>query len=651
MTGEYRGAVVVLDDGGVEADDLLARADRISPNVYRVTEDHLDDPEHHVLAVGKKHCNVKSVIATMYDERAYTALVPAALDPTRLLADYLSAARPFLADGFPGFVLINGHQGPRYRRIALVADARETITTGTLAMAGVGLAWRTGATLDVLLLGGDPLNPPQSFEEARADVFTISDDAEILEMALERAREIGLEVNWISLGEAAARDQLVLDAVREGGYDLVIDDLRPIDVGPRFGRLKRVRRQLIQGDSIDTAYRLLRDAPCDVGIVVDAVNMRLIPPQYAKAAAVAALSLGLLGVAARPAAATASASSASATTVEAPLDPAAEAEAEQDSTESAAAAADAEAAPEAQVAAPAPIGQAAPSADAIPDKVSTEQMAAANQAAAAEQAALDAAQAELTAMQQQQAAADAAVETASTDLSLAKQDVQDANATLDSAEDQLDYAESSRNTLTEEEEAQARGSFNKAKYNLDNAEQEVAQAQTALQQVSDAATEAAEATAEQQAVVDAQAANVNQWNAVVAEADSRTDQRIAPVAGYSITTAYGSAGSNWSSGYHTGSDYAAPAGTEVVAASGGTVTAAGFNGPYGNQITIQHDDGTQTTYSHLSELNVSVGQSVSVGDRIGAVGSTGNSTGPHLHFEAFDSSGNRMNPVDWLAGP
>ena len=136
---------------------------------------------------------------------------------------------------------------------------------------------------------------------------------------------------------------------------------------------------------------------------------------------------------------------------------------------------------------------------------------------------------------------------------------------------------------------------------------------------------------------------------MVNEAESRTDQRVAPVAGYSVTTQYGVAGSNWSSGYHTGSDYAAPSGTEVMAAASGTVVAAGFNGSYGNQVTIQHDDGTQTTYSHLSSITVSVGETVSAGEAIGAVGSTGNSTGPHLHFEAFDSSGNRLNPEEWLA--
>lgn len=87
---------------------------------------------------------------------------------------------------------------------------------------------------------------------------------------------------------------------------------------------------------------------------------------------------------------------------------------------------------------------------------------------------------------------------------------------------------------------------------------------------------------------------------------------------------------------HNGIDIGATPGTPVVASANGTVIFAkigGYNGGYGNMIIISHDGGVQTLYSHLREVNVSVGQSVTQGQIIGGVGNTGRSTGPHLHFE------------------
>jgi murein DD-endopeptidase MepM/ murein hydrolase activator NlpD len=642
MVVQSKGAIIVLDDGGPDGADLVARAEGVWPEVYRMTDHDVPDAEQHILNVGSKHLNIKTAVRQMYEEQAYFCLVPGSLDPVKTLSDLLSSSRGYLADGFPAFVLIAGRPEKRYRKIATVLDPTEPITTGSLALAAVALAWRTGAQIDALLLGGDPDNPPQNFAEVR-DMFRISEGAELLQQADDFALELNLAGRWRALGESASRDQLVLNAVRSEGYDLVVDDLRPIDVGPRFGRQKRVYRQLVEGDSIDTCYRLLRDAPCDVAVVVDAVRMRLIPPSYAKGAAVAALSIGLLGVAARPAAASGSRTDASTPSVEAPLDPAAEAASEEAQTDSTAQVQTVAASESATV-------STAPAGEAIPEEVTAEQMASYEQSAAEEQAALEAEQAQLAALQQEQAAAESAVAMEQADLSIAKQDLTDAQATQKSAEDALSYAEDSRNTLTDDEVNQAKGSANRAGYNVQNAQETVTQEEQQLQAANAEAAAAAEAVASQQATVDAQAQSVSEWSATVAEAESRTDQRVAPVAGYSVTTSYGVAGSNWSSGYHTGSDYAAPSGTEVAAAASGTVTAAGFNGPYGNQITIEHEDGTETTYSHLSSMSVSVGDTVSAGEQIGAVGSTGNSTGPHLHFEAFDSSGERMNPEEWLAG-
>lgn len=124
--------------------------------------------------------------------------------------------------------------------------------------------------------------------------------------------------------------------------------------------------------------------------------------------------------------------------------------------------------------------------------------------------------------------------------------------------------------------------------------------------------------------------------------------RVLPVASgsFNLTARYGQSGS-WSSGYHTGLDFAAPIGTTVRAARGGTVTETGWAGAYGNRIVISHGNGVTTTYNHLSAINTSTGASVSAGQTIGHVGSTGNSTGPHLHFEV-QINGSFQNPAYWL---
>jgi murein DD-endopeptidase MepM/ murein hydrolase activator NlpD len=104
-----------------------------------------------------------------------------------------------------------------------------------------------------------------------------------------------------------------------------------------------------------------------------------------------------------------------------------------------------------------------------------------------------------------------------------------------------------------------------------------------------------------------------------------------PVPGHGVGTPYGKPGS-WAAGYHTGNDYPAPQGATVVATRTGKVTKAQYDGDYGNRIEIL-TEGIEHSYSHLSKMLVSVGSTISEGQKIGEVGSTGNSTGPHLHYE------------------
>lgn len=99
---------------------------------------------------------------------------------------------------------------------------------------------------------------------------------------------------------------------------------------------------------------------------------------------------------------------------------------------------------------------------------------------------------------------------------------------------------------------------------------------------------------------------------------------------------------------HAGCDIGASYGTSIYAAAGGTVILAGWNGGYGNCVMINHGNGYTTLYAHMSSIAVSSGQSVSMGQTIGYVGSTGNSTGPHLHFEVrSSSSGGTIDPMNF----
>ena len=120
---------------------------------------------------------------------------------------------------------------------------------------------------------------------------------------------------------------------------------------------------------------------------------------------------------------------------------------------------------------------------------------------------------------------------------------------------------------------------------------------------------------------------------------------VTPVSG-SITSRFGAV-SSIRSGAHTGTDIAAPSGTPIKAVASGTVTFAARSGSYGNLIKISHENGVETWYGHCSELYATEGQQVEAGEVIAAVGSTGNSTGPHLHLE-IRVNGTAVNPQTYL---
>lgn len=124
---------------------------------------------------------------------------------------------------------------------------------------------------------------------------------------------------------------------------------------------------------------------------------------------------------------------------------------------------------------------------------------------------------------------------------------------------------------------------------------------------------------------------------------------IKPISGGRLTSNFGrrSRPTRGASSYHKGIDWATPVGTAVMASSAGTVAKAGWGSGYGYVVYINHADGRQTRYGHLSKVLVSAGQSVSQGQKIALSGNTGVSTGPHVHFEIL-INGSQVNPLKYL---
>ncbi len=130
---------------------------------------------------------------------------------------------------------------------------------------------------------------------------------------------------------------------------------------------------------------------------------------------------------------------------------------------------------------------------------------------------------------------------------------------------------------------------------------------------------------------------------------ARSAAWVTPTTGYVLGAGFAQAGPHWIH-KHSGQDFVVKSGTTVRAAHAGTVVTAGWGGAYGNNIVIKHGPHLYTQYGHLSHIGVYVGQHVKVGQQIGKSGSTGNSTGPHLHFEVRKTAvyGSAIEPLHFL---
>ena len=128
----------------------------------------------------------------------------------------------------------------------------------------------------------------------------------------------------------------------------------------------------------------------------------------------------------------------------------------------------------------------------------------------------------------------------------------------------------------------------------------------------------------------------------------RENQWILPLESYRITATFGLSSYLWSS-VHTGLDFSAPTGSTIRSVANGVVTEMGYDGSYGNKTVVTLDDGTELWYCHQTSQLVSVGDVVRGGESIGTVGSTGNTTGPHLHLEVRPGGGDPVSPLSTLA--
>jgi murein DD-endopeptidase MepM/ murein hydrolase activator NlpD len=125
---------------------------------------------------------------------------------------------------------------------------------------------------------------------------------------------------------------------------------------------------------------------------------------------------------------------------------------------------------------------------------------------------------------------------------------------------------------------------------------------------------------------------------------------VAPVKKYELSAGFGSGGLRWAN-RHTGQDFAVPIGTPVRSVGAGRVVRVSCGGAFGIEVVVEHPGGYYTQYAHLAAVTVDQGERVSVGQWVGQSGTSGNSTGPHLHFEVrvTPHMGSAVDPVPWLA--
>jgi murein DD-endopeptidase MepM/ murein hydrolase activator NlpD len=581
------------------------------------------------------------------------------------------------------------------RTAALTAHVRDD------ALAAMRASTEPGNELDILVIGDAGENP---HSEEELEVLAINREQELYDAAIARARGHALPVTWITSASVKDLWKVVSNQLTQHDYDLVIEDLGDVSLR-RVGLKSAVDGTLDDGAAGEIPLKLLLHTTLPILLVIDEIRLGLASPSLLKAGAMAALALGMV---AAPMAAAAAAAAPATTTSDQP-DPVGELIADlegalqtsteeasgraraQDAAEAGRATSDDSARTQAEQTVPQPTAYAPPAA-AVPSGTQDAATASEGQTKSQERAASEpkapkapkppkggatpsqVAKAKAQAAQDKEAfekdkaqrdrtkEAVAQAEAAHTEAQAAAQvALADLEAATMSHEKAADHAAA---TLSATTGLTALLPGTPTQEQVDSAalaEQAAADrlaAAVTSGEVSLTSLESAEqALADEQAELENRTADAQETGAEYEQSKEKAEvykvslaeTRQPPMASgtYRLTARFGQTGGYWSSGIHTGLDFAGPTGTPIMAAASGKVVSAGYEGAYGNQIIIDHGDGFQTTYNHLSGIGVSVGDTVSTGDHIGGRGSTGNSTGAHLHFEVT-KDGKFVDPESWL---
>jgi murein DD-endopeptidase MepM/ murein hydrolase activator NlpD len=602
-------------------------------------------------------------------------------DPQQLLGELLLAAAQHADEEIPGYavLLADGDPGPFHRLLAIV-DRGDGPISGLLAYIAVSVANRSGAELDVLVIGPGPA------DDAPVDSSTmlaLNREQELLDRARARAEADDLTVNWITLTTEADPWAVISDQLGQYDYDLVIDDLGDISLGRPSSVDRAISATVSAGQIGAIPLRLLSEVPVPLLLVIDEIRLGIAPASVLKLGTVAAIALGIVSTAAltstsQPVAAqtitgTAPEELAKELAIalgQAEEDPEAVARAEERSTQAATSSRGGDVA-----AARTAAGVAAESDEQADtkDEDSKEEKASKPKPPKGGADPADVRKAEKAASKDREE-----YQKDKKKKDKAKKTVAEAEEAYGSAQEQAEAALAELNAATlsyaeaeqqaEEVQASASGLTGLMPGSPDDAQVQAAQeAELTAQLRLDLAMASGTVALDNLAVAEAElaeaeeklgdrAAQAKETKAEYEQAKEKVEvykkslakTRQSPVSGgYNLTARYGNTGGYWSSGVHTGLDFAAPMGTDITAAASGTVTFAGWEGSYGNKVVIDHGNGYTTTYSHLSDIDVSKGQKVQTGDHIGDMGSTGNSTGSHLHFEVLKND-KFMDPETWL---
>ncbi len=655
-TGSTPNMLVVVDGHPSSAAGVLI-ADRYAEGAVALTGWEADtaDLDAEVVPSAASEPTIDEALRSAAARRiAWIGLRRDHAEPRQLLSDLLISTARHARNDVPGFAvfLADGQPAP-FRRMLAIVDRRSGPMSGLLAYVGIAAADRAGAELDILVIGadGEELN-----SDDERDMLEVSRERELYMRAVERGRESGITVNWLA---ATGSDPwpVIANQIAGGRYDLVIDDLGAVRLGQRSLAARRAGSALEPGQVGEIPLRLLTEVDIPLLLVIDEIRLGIAPTTMLKAGTIAAITLGVIpgmGIGLGSSAVASASPPARTMLAEAIAVQLSEAlEEDTDSRDRAAGAASrskrsAADSDEDKAEAPkVPKGGATPKdVEKAKKKAAKEKADLAKEKAAREKAAAKQAKAEegldeaTTEARAALTALTAATESYDEALSTARQTEADStgiNLIIPGGATKADAAVAAQAEL-------------EARFELDLATATGEETLTALEEAEERLAKAEERLAEERTDTAAAKADyeaAKEQLATMKKSLATTRQSPVKKGNYRLTARFGQSGGRWSSGRHTGLDFAGRTGTDIKAAASGTVVKAGYDGAYGNCVEIKHANGWTTVYAHLSDIDVRKGQKVQTGDQIGDMGSTGNSTGPHLHFEVKKGD-TFVDPEAWL---